>query len=645
MATKIRGVTIEIGGDTSKLQGALKDTNKEIKNTQSQLKDVERLLKLDPKNTELLRQKQELLGKAIGETKEKLDTLRDAEAQMKSAGVDQNSEQFMALKREIIATEGELKKLTDETKNTKNGFDKIKEAANKVSEAASNVAKKTAPLSAAGAALSGALIGAGMKSISTADDLATLSKRTGVSTDSLQKFAYASDMVDVSMEEITGSLQKMKKTLSGNPEAFTKLGIAVKNTDGSFRNIEDIFMDSLSALSQIGGETERDLVAMELFGRSADTLATIIDDGGEGLKAYGEQAQELGIILSEDTINRLTESGDKIDEIKARAEATIAEVGATLLENLAPTIDVIVQKIGEVLAFLGSLDSDTLNLIVTIGLVLAAISPVASIISGISTAIGGVSSAIQFLLSNPVVLLIAAIVGLVALIATKGEEIKNILNAVGGFLKNIFQTDWTKTFGALGNILNAFGKNLSNIFGGIKKILTGIIDFIRGIFTGDWSRAWEGVKGIFEGIFGTLAGIAKAPINAIIGILNGLIDGLNWIIGGINKISFEVPSWVPFIGGNRVGFNLGYVGKLAYLAQGGILTAGSAIVGENGPELLTMNGDRAIVQPLTNNTTNQNYGGVTLNIYGAAGQNIEQLAEIIMDEIGNATRRQEAVFA
>lgn len=648
MATKIRGVTIEIGGDTSKLQGALKDTNNEIKNTQSQLKDVERLLKLDPKNTELLRQKQELLGKAIGETKDKLDTLRDAEAQMKSAGVDQNSEQFMALKREIIATEGELKKLTDETKNTKAGFDKIKEAADKVAQAADTVAKKTRPLSAAGAALSGALLGAGMKSISTADDLATLSKRTGVSTDSLQKFAYASDMVDVSMEEITGSLQKMKKTLSGNTEAFTKLGIAVKNADGSFRNIEDIFMDSLSALSQIGGETERDLVAMELFGRSADTLATIIDDGGEGLKAYGEKAQELGLILSEDTINRLTESGDKIDEIKARAEATIADVGATLLENLAPTIDVIVEKIGEVLAFLGSLDSDTLNFIVTIGLVIAAISPIASLISGISSAVSGVSTAIGFLtekhLLGPLGI-VGAVVAVVTIIATKGEEIKNILNTVSGFLKNIFQTDWTKTFGALGNILNAFGKVISDVFGGIKKILTGVIDFIRGIFTGDWSRAWEGVKGIFEGIFGTLAGIAKAPINAIIGILNGLIDGLNWIIGGINKISFEVPSWVPFIGGNRVGFNLGYIGKLAYLAQGGILTAGSAIVGENGPELLTMNGDRAIVQPLTNNTTNQNYGGVTLNIYGAAGQNIEQLAEIIMDEIGNATRRQEAVFA
>jgi len=134
-------------------------------------------------------------------------------------------------------------------------------------------------------------------------------------------------------------------------------------------------------------------------------------------------------------------------------------------------------------------------------------------------------------------------------------------------------------------------------------------------------------------------------LNLIIGALNGLIDGLNWVISGINKISFKIPDWVPGIGGKSVGFNIGQIGKIAYLAQGGILERGSAIVGERGPELLTMMGDRAMVQPLTNNTTNQNYGGVTINVYGAAGQNVEQLADIIMDEIASATQRQEAAFA
>ena len=726
MAAKVRGITIQLDGDTSGLTKSLTDANKEIKNTQTQLKDVERLLKLDPTNTELLRQKQQLLGQAIGETNDKLKTLKQAEENMKSQGVDENSEQFMALKREIIATEDSLKKLTDEANKTVSAFDKIKAATDKVAQGAKNVANKTKALSAAGAAVAGGLLATGVSAMNSADDLKTLSARTGISTDTLQKFAYAADMVDVSTEEMASALSKMKKQMANSPESFEQLGIALKNADGSYRDLESILYDSLSALSQVGDETERDLLAMELFGKSGDVLATVIDDGGEALKAYGEKAQELGLILSEDTLTSMVDTKDKIDELKATSLATLSEVGAELLEKLAPTIEVIVEKIGELVEWIGTLDGDTLQTILTVAAVIAAISPIASLVSGISTAIGAVSTALQFLIANPIVLLIAAIVGLVALIATKGDEIQALLKKVDDFLQNIFCKDFSEQFGFLGDIINVFVGIFSGIWTAIKTTLDGVINFIRGIFTGDWKRAWEGVKqiftgvfdgaqrifetftnffkklwsrdwtqtlgvlgnglnaffqnfkniwtsitgifngvinfiknvfagnwkgawesikGIFSSVFDGLAAIAKAPLNLIIGALNGLIDGLNWVISGINKISFKIPDWVPGIGGKSVGFNIGQIGKIAYLAQGGILERGSAIVGERGPELLTMMGDRAVVQPLTNNTTNQNYGGVTINVYGAAGQNVEQLADIIMDEIASATQRQEAAFA
>lgn len=725
MAGKIRGITIELNGDTSGLNKSLQDANKEIKNTQSQLKDVNNLLKLDPTNTELLRQKQQLLGSAIGETKGKLDTLKRAEDQMRNEGVDENSEQFMALQREIIQTQRDLENLTKEADNTKNAFEKISGAAEKVAQGAKKVADKTKALSAAGAAVAGGLIASGASAIKSADELETLSKRTGLSTNMLQKFAYASDIVDVSTEEMASAVAKMKKQMGDAPDKFEELGVAIRNSDGSYRDLEDVLMDSLAALSTIGDETERDLAAMEIFGKGADSLATIIDDGGAALQEYGQKAEDLGLILSEETIGNLTATGDQIDEMKARASATFAEMGATLLEKLAPTIELIVDKIGELLGWIGSLDSDTLNTILVIAGVIAAISPLASCISGISSAIGGVSDAINWLISNPMVAIGAAIVALVVLIATKGDEIQALLQQVDDFLQNIFSKDWSEQFGFLGDVMNLFMGIFKGIWDGIKQVLDGVIDFIRGVFTGDWDRAWKGiqeilggvftaaegifdafstflknifekdwseslgflgdvlnglfasigeiwggieeifkgiisfvknvfagdwsaawesVKQIFKGAFDALVGFAKAPLNLIIGLINGLIDGLNWIVDGINSISFEVPDWVPLIGGKRVGFNLGHIGKIAYLAQGGILQSGSAVVGENGPELLSMLGDRAVVQPLTN-TTNQNYGGVTLNIYGAAGQNVQELAEIIMDEIGNATRRQEAAWA
>lgn len=727
MATKIRGITIQLDGDTSGLTKSLQGANKEIKSTQNQLKDVEKLLKLDPKNTELLRQKQELLGHAIGETKGKLETLKQAEAQMKTEGVDKNSEAFMALQREIAETETNLKNLEKEAKNTTSAFDKIGEASKKVADGAQKIADKTKAVSAAGAAVAASLIGMGMGAISAADDLATLSARTGISTDTLQKFKFAEDMVDVSTEELAGAFSKMKINMEKNPEAFDALGVAVKDADGNFRDLESVFYDSVAALAQIEDGTQRDLTAMDLFGKGADTLATIIDDGGEGLKAYGEKAEEMGLILSEDTIGKLTATGDQIDTLKATALATMAETGAKLIEELKPTIETIIGKIEEVVAWVGNLDGDTLNLIVTIGLAIAAISPIAKIVSGISTAIGGVSKAIQFLLANPMVALVAAVVGFVTLIATKGDQIQQILQKVDNFLQNIFakdwseqfgilgqvlnffasifggvwdgvkatfngvidfirgvftgdwqralnglgnifsgvfqgiksvlerlsawldnvfKRDWTKTFGAIGNIVQGVIKNIKNIIDGLKSTMNGIVNFIKSIFKGDWKGAWDGIKQVFSGIWETFGAIAKAPINVIIGLLNGLIDGINWCIRGINKLSFEIPSWVPLIGGNKVGFNIGEIGKLAYLAQGGVLQAGNAIVGENGPELLTMSPQGAVVQPLTNNnTTNQNYGGVTINVYGAPGQNIQQLAELVSEEIGNATRRQEAVFA
>jgi phage-related minor tail protein len=113
MANRIKGITVEIGGDTTKLSKALDSVNKNIKNTQSQLKDVEKLLKLDPTNTELLAQKQKLLKDAISDTKDKLSTLKTAAEQANEAlaNGDISKEQYDTLQREIIETEQDLKKL------------------------------------------------------------------------------------------------------------------------------------------------------------------------------------------------------------------------------------------------------------------------------------------------------------------------------------------------------------------------------------------------------------------------------------------------------------------------------------------------------------------------------------------------------
>lgn len=657
MSTKIRGITIELGGDTSGLEKSLKGVNKEINSTQKDLKDVERLLKLDPTNTELLRQKQQLLGKQVEQTKDKLGSLKEAEkqAQEQFQKGEISEKQYNALKREIVATEQQLDELEKAAAQSNATLSKISGEADKFAKSTSNLASKTKGISLAAAGAVTGLAGMAVQAGIAADDLNTLSKQSGFSTEQIQKWKYASDRIDVSVEDIVASAKKMKKNMDSTStsviEAWDKLGVSVKDSSGNFRDSDLVFEETVKALSQIENETERDVLAMTLFGKSADSLAGIIDDGGESLRQLGEEAEKAGLILSQDALDSANEFNDSIDTLKAKAAGTFAGVGNEIAQMLIPVMDDLAGVMEKVLKWIQSLDEDQLKMLTTILLLVAAISPALSIMSKMAktisflsgTVIPAFGSALSFIAANPIILVIAAIVALVALIATKGDEIQGILQKVDDFLQGVFAKDWTEQFGAFGEVLNAFFANVKNIWDSIKLIFDGIIDFIRGVFTGDWKRAWKGVQEIFGGIFNGLIAIAKAPINGIIGILNIAISAINSVIEGINEIKFKAPDW---LGGEEIGFNIKTIGKIPYLARGGKLSRGSAIVGEAGPELLTMQGSSAIVQPLTNQTSNTtNLGGVNVYVYGAPGQSVEELAEIVSDKINNATLKREAVWS
>ena len=266
---------------------------------------------------------------------------------------------------------------------------------------------------------------------------------------------------------------------------------------------------------------------------------------------------------------------------------------------------------------------------VVVGLI-AAISPVAGVISGISTAI-------SFLVSNPIVALVAAIIALVALIAVKGEEIKAWLTGFDAWLQGVFLIDWTELFDpVLGEYLNAFFANVKNIWDAIKQIFTGVIDFIRGVFTGDWERAWLGVQTIFKGIFDGLVAMAKAPLNGIIGLLNMAVNAINKLIEGFNSIGFDLPEW---LGGGSWHPNIPTIPNIPYLAKGGTVLSGSAIVGEAGPELLTVGPGGTRVQPLTTTggAGTKGFAPVSvgeMNFYGYTPQQARGMARELNRELG-----------
>lgn len=634
--TKIRGLTLEINGDTSGLQKSLRAANSEIKSTQSQLKDVEKLLKMDPGNVELLEQKQKLLGDAVSETAKKLETLKEAQQQFVSEGGDVNSDGYAALQREIIATESALKKATKEANSFDATIAKAQATLSKVSNAADSVAKKTKGISTAAAGALAGIGGIAMKSVQAADELSTLATQTGFTTDEIQKIQYAADLVDVSFEEIAGATKKLTKNMTsdadGTAAAFEKIGVATRNADGSFRDTTEVFYDVLAGLSQVTNETERDALAMQLLGSNATSLSAIIDDGGTALKGYGEEAENLGLILDQETLGSLNDVNDEIDKLKAKANGSISKAGAAAMQSLMPIFEQVIEKISKLLEWIGNLDEGQLKTITIVLAVIAAISPIAGLISNIT---GAVSNFLTFMptlakagtaitswaAANPVLAITLAVAALAAAVIANWDKIKPILEAA-----------WEK----VKEVVDKVKEKVETAWNAIKETFETIKEKVTGIF--------EDIKETIKTILDTIGNFLKEKINVYIGFINKLIGGINSMIDKINNLKLEPPKWAQeMFGIGTIGFNLRKIPEIPMLAKGGVVSdGGSAIVGEAGAEYLTVANGKATVQPLANTNITNNYtsgaSAVEINFTG----NLAQLARVLQPYIVADTVRRGA---
>ncbi len=265
MAGRIKGITVEIGGDTTGLEKALKNVNSTIKNTQSQLKDVNRLLKLDPSNTELLSQKQRALKEAIGATKEKLDSLKQAQEQAKQQleNGDLGQDKYDALQREIIETEQELRRLQEEAAATSTALAKIDEAGKKMEafgDSVTSAGQKTMPASMAVAGLGAAAVKTAADFDSGMSKVAAISGATGDDLDALRDKAREMGA-------------KTKFSASEAASAMEYMAMAGWKTEDMLGGIEGI---------------------MNLAAASGEDLATTSDIVTDALTAFGLSAQDSG---------------------------------------------------------------------------------------------------------------------------------------------------------------------------------------------------------------------------------------------------------------------------------------------------------------------------------------------------------------
>ena len=187
-----------------------------------------------------------------------------------------------------------------------------------------------------------AMISMTKESASFADNIITLSMQTGQTTDQLQEFSYATELIDVSVDTLQGSLRKLTNNMqdtmngTGNAQAsFEALGISVTNADGSMRSANDVFYETIDALGKVKNETERDAMSMDIFGRSAQDLNPLIIQGSDTLKAYAEEAHNVGYVLDNDALSAL----GAVDDAYQRLQKTQEGVKNQLAAEFAPYLE------------------------------------------------------------------------------------------------------------------------------------------------------------------------------------------------------------------------------------------------------------------------------------------------------------------
>jgi len=348
MAGRIQGITVEIGGDTTKLQTALKGVNTEIRNTQSQLRDVDKLLKLDPGNTELLAQKHRLLGDAVKETKEKLETLKTAAEQAEQALKDGTitQDQYDGLQREIVETEQKLKSLEEQAKASGTALQNIAAKGEKlktVGDNISNVGTKLLPVTAG-------VVGLGTAAVKTAADFDTaMSKVAAVSG------ATGKDL-DALRDKAREMGSKTKFSASEAAEAMNYMAMAGWKTEDMLSGIEGVM--NLAAASGEDLATTSDIVtdALTAFGLSAkdsghfaDILAAASSNANTNVSMMGETFKYCAPIAG--ALGFSAEDTAEAIGLMANAGIKGSQAGTalrTIMNNLSGDVKICGSSIGEV---------------------------------------------------------------------------------------------------------------------------------------------------------------------------------------------------------------------------------------------------------------------------------------------------------
>ena len=468
--------------------------------------------------------------------------------------------------------------------------------------------------------LGSAIVNLGNNTATTEGDIVSMSlrlagsaKQANMSEDQILGLAAAMSSVGINAEAGGGSMsrvmQKIQTSVKSGSDELSLFASTAGMTADEFSQAwekdassaltefvkglgkaKDSGEDVTTTLKEMGINSTQEIDTMLRLSGAGETLSEALDLSAEGWKE--------NTALTTEAETRYGTFESKLQLVKNKLQDVLITVGgplmdafSSMIDGLQPALDVV----AGIANWFAGLDENQQKTIMTVIALIAAVGPFLVIFGKTITLVANVTKAfkvLQVALSkmsfNPIV---AGIVGLIAafvLLYTKCEWFRNGFNT---FMKGLLSIGKTQ-------------------IDAIKRVFHGFIDFIAGVFTGDWSRAWNGVKDIFGGVFDSFTGLAKAPLNAVISLINGVFSGLG---------NIKIPKWVPKIGGQSFS-----MAQIPYLAHGGHVLNGQAIVGEAGPELLSNSGGKTTVTPLSDEERRKGisgkYNGVTIEQHNHFGK-------------------------
>lgn len=648
MAGYIRGITIELGADTSKLNGALKKTQGTINKTQAELKQINRALKFNPGNTTLLRQKFELLQQSVKETSLKLKQLKDMQRQMDAAGVDKTSAQYRELEREIVKTESQLKQAQGALKQFgsvgkqqvlavgqafQSAGAKIKSAGRTITTTVSvygmagiyagsrliEMSEKQAQAEQKLAEIYKSRMGVGKQAVASTLQLASAQQKLGVVGDEVQLAAaqqlatYAKYPSTVNtMLPALNNLLVQQKGLNGTQEDATALanlfGKAMMGQTGALKRAGISFTEAQEQVLKYGTEEEKAAMIAEVVQQNVGNM------NAEFAKTDAGKIQQAK-----------NELGDMGEEIGAILLPAVADLVSWLQANLLPKLQTLItflQQHPAIAKFALAFALITAVLGPVLMIVGSFISMIGTIIT-IAPAVGAAFTA----MTGPVGIVIAAIAAAVAIgialyknwdtIKAKAAEVwANVQNAVAvvvGRVKTNFNT--LKT--ALSNVWNTIKTTASSVWNGIKSAITKPIETAKSVV----QTAINKIKGFF-------------PLK------------VGKIFSGMKLPHFSIKGSPPFgIGGKgtKPSISVSWYKKAMqqpYLFSNATLFG----AGERGDEMLY--GRSSLMKDIANAMESVGGGGdMIVNVYGSDNMSVTELADAVEQRLITMQKRRTQAWA